>query len=258
MALADALPLLALAVAAGWIDAVVGGGGLVQIPALMLAFPGMPPAVALGTNKVASIAGTAAAAVSYARKTKLSWNFLLPAAGLATGAAALGALAASAVPAHVFRPATIALLVLIAVVVVLKPTLGQHQRPAGSVTRQISIAALAGCAIGFYDGVFGPGTGMFLIFTFTLFLGLDLVHASASAKIVNVGTNLGALIVFALQGQVLWLLGLGMAVCNIIGASIGARMALRRGTKFVRAILLLGVGAMTIRLALLQLGLLGQ
>ncbi|MEU7428117.1 TSUP family transporter [Streptomyces sp. NPDC040750] len=247
--------LIGVATAAGWVDAVVGGGGLILIPALLLAFPNLPPAVALGTNKLTAITGTSAAAVTFARRIKVPRSVALPAALLAIPAAGLGALSASSVPADWFRPIVMALLIGVAAFVAMKPSFGAVES-ADDITRRrrLQVISLAGCGIGFYDGVFGPGTGTFLILTFTGLLSLEFVQSAASAKIVNVGTNLGALCVFAWQGNVMWSLGAAMAVGNITGAALGARTALRRGSGFVRVVLLVAVSGMVVKLAFDQFG----
>lgn len=251
MSLEQLVVLLAAAAGAGWIDAVVGGGGLVQLPALMVA--GVPPVQAMATNKFASIFGTASAAVTYARTTKVDKQVALPAGALAVLSAGLGASAAAAISANVLRPVVMVILVSVAAFVTLRPSLGAIPHPhLRTRARIIATIGVTGVAIAFYDGIMGPGTGTFLIIAFTTILGLDFVHASATSKIINTGTNLGALVVFGLQGHVLWTLGLGMAVCNIAGAQVGARMALKRGTSFVRIVLVCVVLAMVTRLAWLQ------
>ncbi|MFI6685556.1 TSUP family transporter [Streptomyces sp. NPDC050485] len=251
----DVAGLMAVAGAAGWVDAVVGGGGLLLIPTLLLSFPNLSPAVALGTNKLTAITGTTVAAVTYARRTKLDRSVAVPAALLAVPAAGFGALSASQLPTTWFRPIVMALLIAVAAFVTLRPGFGATAG-ADSVTRRrrLLVIAVAGCGIGFYDGVFGPGTGTFLILTFTSLLSLEFVQSSALAKVVNVGTNFGALCVFAAQGQVMWMLGASMAVCNIVGATLGARTALRRGSGFVRVVLLIAVTAMVVKLGIDQFG----
>ncbi|WP_214323937.1 TSUP family transporter [Nonomuraea sediminis] len=248
MGVGDVVVLLVAAAGAGWVDAVVGGGGLLQLPALLVA--GVTPVEALGTAKVASIAGTSSAAITFARSTKVDRELAVPAGLLAVAGAGVGALAAGAVPAGVLRPAVMVALLAVAAFVTFRPALGAvphpHLRTRGRV---VAAVVVAGVGIAFYDGVMGPGTGTFLIIAFTTILGLDFVNASATAKIINSGTNLGALLVFAWQGHVLWALGLGMAVCNIAGAQVGARMALRKGSAFVRIVLLCVVVAMVARLA---------
>jgi len=244
------LPLLAVATAAGWVDAVVGGGGLILLPALMLGFPTLSPATAIGTNKLTAIAGTSSAALSYARRTKIDWRSTAPTAAIAAAFSGLGALTASSIPPGFFRPVTMLLLLLVLAFVVLRPSFGTvTEERAVTQLRRIAAMLLAGVMIGFYDGAFGPGTGTFLIIAGTALLNLDFVASSAMAKFVNVGTNLGALVVFAWGGQVLWQLGLTMAVGNVVGARLGARTALRRGAGFVRAVLVVAVVGMVTRLA---------
>ncbi|NRQ40171.1 TSUP family transporter [Nonomuraea sp. NN258] len=247
MPLEQVLVLLAAAACAGWVDAVVGGGGLLQLPAIMMI--GLPPVEAMATNKLSSVFGTASAAVAYARTTKVDRQVALPGVVLATLSAGLGAWAAAAISAEVLRPAVMVILLAVAAFVTLRPAMGAVPQPhLRTDARVVAAVATAGVGIAFYDGIMGPGTGTFLIIAFTTILGLDFVSASASAKIINIGTNLGALAVFTWQGHVHWGLGLGMAVCNVAGAQVGARMALKRGAAFVRIVLLVMVAAMVIRL----------
>ncbi|NJP92431.1 TSUP family transporter [Nonomuraea sp. FMUSA5-5] len=241
------LVLLVAAAGAGWVDAVVGGGGLLQLPALLIT--GMPTVEAMATNKFSSVFGTTSAAVAYARSTKVDRQVALPGAALAVLCAGLGAWAAASISAEVLRPAVMVVLLAVAAFVTLRPSMGAVPVPHLRTRPRVLAAVLAaGVVIAFYDGIMGPGTGTFLIIAFTTILGLDFVSASASAKIINIGTNVGALLVFGVQGHVNWALGLGMAVCNVAGAQLGARMALRRGAAFVRVVLLCVVVAMVIRL----------
>lgn len=241
--------LLAAAAMAGWVDAVVGGGGLLLLPALLVAAPGLPVATALGTNKLAAIFGTSTAAVTYARRTKVDWRVAGPAAGLAVFSAGVGAALAGAVPASAYRPVVLVVLVAVAVFVLARPRLGVVGVPAKRTPVRVAVViAVAGVGIALYDGLIGPGTGTFLVLAFTALVGADFVHGSAMAKVVNAGTNLGALVVFGVTGHVWWLLGAGMAVCNIAGAVLGARMALRRGSGFVRVVLLVVVVALVAKL----------
>ncbi|MEV0326723.1 TSUP family transporter [Micromonospora echinospora] len=241
--------LLTVAALAGWVDAVVGGGGLLLLPALLVAAPGVPVATALGTNKLAAIAGTSTAALTYARHTKIDWSVAGPSAGVAVVCAGVGAGLAGAVPAGAYRPVVLVVLVAVAVFVAVRPRLGVVALPERRTRwRVVAAVVVAGGGIALYDGLIGPGTGTFLVVAFTLLVGADFVHGSAMAKIVNAGTNLGALVVFGLAGHVWWWLGLAMAVCNIVGAAVGARMALRRGAGFVRVVLLVVVLALVARL----------
>jgi uncharacterized membrane protein YfcA len=244
------IALLCVAAAcAGWVDAVTGGGGLVQLPSLLIAMPGEPPATALGTNKLSSVIGTSAAAITYARRTRLDLRTALPMAMAAFVGAAGGALLASRLPAEAFRPIILVLLIAVWVYTALRPSMGLEERRRFSGRRHGVIAALAGLLIGFYDGLIGPGTGSFLLIVLVAGLGLSFLAASATAKVVNLGTNVAALIVFGLTGSVLWLLGLLMGVCNLAGAIIGARTAIAKGSGFVRGVFLVVVAVLIIRLA---------
>lgn len=248
----DPFVLVALCAAAGlagWVDAVSGGGGLLQLPALLIALPEASPVQALATNKLSSIMGTAAATVTYSRKAPPDVRTALPMAIAAFIGAALGATAASHIPAQAFRPVIVVMLVAVWLWTLLNPAMGRTQelRWHGH-RRHYVIATLAGLAIGFYDGLIGPGTGSFLLILLVAGLGYSFLNASSTAKVVNLGTNLAALIVFGLTGSVLWLLGLLMGVCNVLGAVIGARMAIRRGSEFVRIVFLGVVGVLILRL----------
>ncbi|WP_459800745.1 TSUP family transporter [Herbidospora sp. RD11066] len=233
--------------AAGWVDAVVGGGGLLQLPALLLA--GLTPVEALATNKSASVLGTASAAYTYARRTGVDRRIAIPAGVAATLSAAGGALLAALLDPAFLKPLIIVILVGVAAFVALRPSFGAVA-DFGRRTRAriVAVVLVAGGLIAFYDGLIGPGTGTFLIIAFTSIIGMDFVHASATAKIINMGTNIGAITVFALQGHVVWALGLAMGVANIAGAQLGARMALKRGAGFVRVVLLTVVSALVLRL----------
>ena len=242
--------LLCLAAAyAGWIDAVSGGGGLVQRPALLILLPGASPAQVLATNKLSSVFGTTAAATTYYRQARPDLRTALPMAGIALVGAALGALSASALPVEVFRPVVLVLLVVVATYVLRNPGAGQEQSLRWDGRRHHVAAGLGGLALGFYDGIFGPGTGAFLVFLLVSLLGYSFLQASAKARIVNVATNIGALIVFIPQGAPLWRLGLLMGLCNVAGGWLGAHTAIRRGSGFVRVVFLVVVAGLVLRLA---------
>ncbi|MDP2795278.1 MAG: TSUP family transporter [Sulfurisoma sp.] len=230
--------LLTAALLAGFVDAVAGGGGLIQVPALLTVLPAEAPATVLGTNKGSSIFGTANAAWRYARRITLPWEVALPAAGAAFVLSFCGAALVSLAPKELLRPLILLLLVAVFIYTVMKRDFGAVSRAptfSGSATRP---ALLAGAVLGFYDGFFGPGAGSFMIFAFVRFFGLDFLRASAAAKVVNFSTNLAALAWFAPAGHVLWQLALAMAVFNIVGAMAGSRLALRHGSGFVRWVFL--------------------
>lgn len=236
--------------AAGWVDAVTGGGGLVQLPSLLIAMPNGPPADALGTNKLSSIIGTSAAAATYLRNTRIDLRTALPMALAAFIGSGLGALLASRIPAASFRPVILVMLIGVWLWTWLKPAMGtvENLRWEGQ-RRHYGVAVVAGLGIGFYDGLIGPGTGSFLLIVLVAGLGLSFLKASATAKIVNVGTNIAALIIFGFTGSVIWLLGLLMGACNLIGAVVGARTAIAKGSEFVRRVFLIVVALLILRLA---------
>ncbi|KPL34383.1 hypothetical protein JI76_10320 [Streptomyces anulatus] len=248
------LVLLCLAAAAaGWIDAVVGGGGLLLLPALLLGLPSVPAAHVLGTNKAVAIVGTSGAAVTFLRKAPVRVGLAVRVGLMALAGSMTGAFFAAGISSEVLRPVIMVVLLGVAAFVLLRPSFGAPTEGDGTdrpVTRARIVTAivLVGGGIGFYDGLFGPGTGTFLVLALSAVLHLDLVTASATAKIVNVCTNAGALAMFAYQGTVLWQLAAVMALFNLAGGMIGARMALSRGSGFVRAVLLTVVFSLVAKL----------
>lgn len=241
--------LLLTALAAGWVDAITGGGGMVQVPMLLLNLPQSPAAVALGTNKVASVLGTATAAATYIRRIRPRLRTALPMAAAAFAAALLGARTAVELPRDVIEPIIIVALSVVWVFMLLRPSLGIEEQlrfPAGR--RHYVIAITAGALIGFYDGLIGPGTGSFLIIVLVAGLGYSFLNASVTAKIVNLGTNIAAIIIFGSADSIIWTLGLLMAAANVLGAFVGARTALKRGSQFVRIVFLVVVALLILRL----------
>ncbi|MBL1073784.1 TSUP family transporter [Nocardia sp. 2] len=249
MGFGDWAVLLTAATAAGWVDAVVGGGGLIVLPTLFVVLPGVAPATALGTNKIAAFSGTSAAVITFARKVPMKWKALLPAAGLAAVTSAAGSAAVSLIDRELFIPIVMVVLVGVAVFITLRPSIGVTMATHPPTRRKtILVIGLAAGLIGLYDGILGPGTGTFLIITFATLLGTEFVRAAAMAKVINCGSNLGSLIFLGATGHVLWTLGLAMAVANVAGSIVGSRMALAKGAGFVRVVLLVVVVAMVIRL----------
>ena len=234
MAEVDLILLLAAALFAGFVDAVAGGGGLIQVPTLLMALPAESPATVFGTNKLASIFGTGNAALRYARRIALPWGVALPAALAAFVFSFAGAAAVAWLPKEVVHPLVLGLLVLVMAYTVARPNFGVVSGGRLRPGRERRLALLAGAVLGFYDGFFGPGAGSFMIFAFVRFFRLDFLHASSAAKVVNFSTNAAALAYFVPSGHVLWVTGLAMAVFNIAGALLGARLALRHGSGFVR------------------------
>lgn len=241
--------LLIAAFLAGGIDAVVGGGGLIQIPALFTAFSGSSPALLFGTNKTASVIGTASAAWRYAKKVDIPWRTVLPVAISAFLFSFVGAVAVAWLPKESLRPVLLILLLFAAIYTLRQPDFGNSHQPLAQGLNSFVFALLSGAVIGFYDGFFGPGTGSFLIFLFIRIFGFDFLHASASAKLVNVATNLAALTYFIPNGFYLPALAFLMAVCNLTGAQLGVRLALRYGNGFIRSLFLVTVSLLIARFA---------
>ncbi|KHF76875.1 hypothetical protein PJ15_2580 [Acinetobacter sp. neg1] len=242
------LTLVFFAFCAGTIDAAVGGGGLIQIPALMGALPQTAPATLFGTNKLASIFGTGSAAFSFVRRVKLQWSLLGVIALFAFISSFIGAACVSLIPTHILRPIVLVMLIVIAIYTFAKKQFGQVHVDQQITPKLLVLAAMGSLAIGFYDGIFGPGTGSFFIFFFIRFLQVDFLHASALAKIGNLMTNLAALSFFIPTGHVLFELGLMMAVANIAGSLLGVRLALKYGSGFIRILFLILVSILICRL----------
>jgi uncharacterized membrane protein YfcA len=244
--------LVLIAVAAfmaGFVDAVVGGGGLIQIPALFTAFPAASPASLFGTNKIASIVGTASAALQYARRVSIPWRIALPGALAALIGAWCGARAVVWMPVELLRPLVLLLLIVVAAYTFTQKNFGTEGSKTAIGRRDILVTIAIALVVGFYDGFFGPGTGSFFIFLLVRFVALDFLHASATAKVLNVATNFAALSFFVSSVDLLWQVGLVMAVCNLGGALIGSRLALRHGAGFVRRIFLLVVVVLIVKMA---------
>lgn len=244
MPIADYLILCFAAGLAGLIDAVVGGGGLIQIPALFSVLPSVNAASLLGTNKLAGVWGTAAAAVNYARRISVTWSTAAPAAVAAFFWAFVGAYTVTLLPSEFLRKLLPFILIAVAAYTLMRKDFGQVHAPLHSGLKEKFSAAVAGSCIGFYDGFFGPGTGSFLVFLFVRFFGFDFLAASASAKVVNVACNLAALLWFGYSGHLIWQVGLMMAVCNVAGSLIGTRLAVKHGASFVRKVFLVVVGVL--------------
>jgi uncharacterized membrane protein YfcA len=230
--------LSGFAFSAGLIDAAVGGGGLIQIPALFNVLPGSAAPMLLGTNKFAGACGTAFAARSYVGRISIPWSLVVPAAIAAFAMSFIGAAAVAHVPSAIMRPIVLVLLVLMAAYTLAKKNFGTEQGDVVLTTGRRLLAVVVGGAIGFYDGLFGPGTGSFLIFLFIKCFRLDFVRASACSKVVNLATNAAALMYFVPSGNVLYAFALPMAASNVLGAFVGTQVAIRRGAGFVRLLFL--------------------
>jgi len=241
------ISLIILSFIAGFIDAVVGGGGLIQIPALLISLPKTPLPTIFGTNKIAALAGTSISALQYSKRIKFNYKLLITISICAGLASFLGAKVVSYINVNTLKPVILVVLIVIAIYTFLKKDLGSIQTKNLSFDKQLIYGSLIGLIVGFYDGFFGPGTGSFFVLGFVVILGFEFVHASAYSKVINCMTNFSALIVFIRQGNYLLELAIIMSVCNITGNLIGTRLALKKGNTFVRTIFLLIVTLMIFR-----------
>ncbi|MBX7442613.1 MULTISPECIES: TSUP family transporter [unclassified Arthrobacter] len=233
--------------AAGWVDAVVGGGGLIQLPALLLV-PGIAPVQALATNKMGSIFGTATSAATYYRRVGPDLRTAVPMAVIALAGSFGGASLAAILPAGVFKPIIVVALVAVALFTALRPSVGELTELRHDGHKHYVVACLIGAVIGFYDGLIGPGTGSFLVIALVSAMGYAFLEASAKAKIVNMATNAGALMFFLPHGSILWGIGLLLGGANMAGGYLGARTAVKQGSKFVRVVFLVVVAALIVKL----------
>lgn len=234
-------------VLAGFVDAIVGGGGLILVPALFAVFPTTHPATLFGINKSASVWGTAFAARQFGRRVDMQWSALLPAALAGFIGAFVGAWAVTVVPSGFLRKLLPVVLLAVLVYTLAKKDLGREHTPHLSGRVEALAASAIGLVLGFYDGFFGPGTGSFFVFLFVRVLGYDFLNASASAKLLNTATNLAALVLFALKGHVWWHYAAALAVANVAGSLMGTHLALKHGASFVRVVFILVVSALILK-----------
>ncbi|WP_435771886.1 TSUP family transporter [Nocardioides sp. SYSU DS0651] len=236
------------ALTAGFVDAVVGGGGLIQLPALLLGMPNASPVQVLATNKIASVCGTTASSATYYRRIRPDPRTFGPLMLLALAGAFTGALAASQIPREAFEPIVLVALVVVGAYVVLRPRLGEETVLRFSGHRHLAAAMGVGFVIGVYDGILGPGTGSFFVFALVGLMGYDFLQASAKARLANLATNVGALLLFIPTGAVVWEVGLVMGAFNLLGGYVGARTAVARGSRFVRVFFIVVVAAFVVRI----------
>ncbi|HEY4193556.1 MAG TPA: TSUP family transporter [Mesorhizobium sp.] len=242
---AQVILMLALAgFVAGFVDSIAGGGGLITVPALLLA--GLPPVASLGTNKLQGLFGSGSATLAYASKGHVDLRRQLPSALMAAGGGALGALAATVLPGDILSAALPVILVAIALYFAIKPNMGDVDR-----VRRLSpflFGLLVVPAIGFYDGVFGPGAGSFYMLAFVSLAGYGVLKATANTKLLNFASNLGGFIIFASVGVISWKIGLMMGVAQFLGARTGASLAIQSGAKIIKPLLVIVCVALAIKL----------
>jgi uncharacterized membrane protein YfcA len=243
--------LCGFAFIAGLIDAVAGGGGLIQVPALFAVFPSAPPPLLLGTNKFSALAGTTLATVRYRMSVPIPWRALLPAAAVVGVGALVGAKTVSLVDPTILRPMLVILLVVIAAYVLLRPNFGEG---AAQPKKLGGLFFVTVAIFGFYDGFFGPGAGSVLMFVLVRFFGHDFLRAAMTTKVLNWTSNFSALVIFAISGNVLYAAAIPMAVFNTAGGFIGAHLAVQRGRKFIRGMFLLVVSLLLAKLIGDELG----
>ena len=250
ISIATGIFLLAASFFAGFVDSIAGGGGLIQLPALLIGLPKSETAEVLGTNKLSAVFGTTTAAALYRKQIKPDPKVLIAMGVPAFLCTAGGAVLASKIPTSSMRPMVLVLLIVVAIYTWFKPDLGKFENLRHHSKRRVQIAAIAGAVIGFYDGIFGPGTGSFLMLILVASLGYAFITASAIAKVVNVATNVGAILVFGIHGAVIWQIGIIMGVANISGAIIGSRLAIKGGSTLVRKVFLIVTVALIIKVGI--------
>jgi len=226
---------------AGFVDAIVGGGGLIQTPVAMILLPNLAVSSVIGSLKIPSFSGTALAARQYLKKVEMNWKLLSIMAAVAFVSAFLGSQLLTKVHNDFMKPLLLVVLTLIAIYTFAKKDFGNHQAKEHTPKRQLLLAVIISVCIGFYDGFIGPGTGSFFVLAFVTVLGFDFLHASANAKMVNLATNFGSICLFVLKGKIIWAIAIPMAVCNAIGGWVGAKLAIKKGNGFIRIFFLIVV-----------------
>ena len=229
---------------AGFVDSIVGGGGLILLPTLFAVYPNAAPATLFGSNKSASIWGTAFATWQYSRRVSLNWPVMLPAAALTMVSAFFGAWLVTLISADFLRRLLPAVLLLVLGYTLMRKDMGRHHAPRFEGRTERWAACTVGATIGFYDGFFGPGTGSFFVFLLVRWLGYDFLNASVAAKLLNLASNIAALTLFTMKGHVWWHMALPMALANVAGSLLGTRMALQHGAGFVRGMFIVVVSAL--------------
>ncbi|OLY93068.1 hypothetical protein SAMN05444008_104177 [Cnuella takakiae] len=233
--------LCVAAFCAGFVDAIVGGGGLIQTPAALVILPGLPVVNVIGSLKIPAFSGTGIATAQYLRKVAVQWKLILLVCTLAFCASFAGSQVLTLVPNDFMKPVLLVVLSLVAVYTYTKKSFGQAQQKSLAPGKEMLVAAISAISIGFYDGFIGPGTGSFLVLAFVGLLHFDFLKASAHAKLVNLSTNLGSIFLFLLKGKIIWAIALPMACANALGGFVGARLAIAKGNGFIRIFFLLVV-----------------
>ena len=239
--------LCTAAFAAGFIDAIVGGGGLIQTPVGLIMLPNISVSTVIGTLKIPAFSGTSFAAYQYLKKVEMNWKILILMMLLAFPSAFLGSTLLTYVSNDFMKPLLLVVLSLLVIYTYAKKNFGQHIDKSHSARTQILYGVLISFIVGFYDGFIGPGTGSFLVLAFISLMGFDFLHASANAKMVNLSTNFGSICLFALKGKIIWAIAIPMAICNAFGGWLGAKLAINKGNSFIRMFFLIVIIGTLIR-----------
>ncbi len=240
----EVVALCAFAFLAGLVDAVAGGGGLIQVPALFAVFPSLPPSILLGTNKFSSITGTTIATLRYSWSVPIQWRSVLPAAGIAGLGAVAGAKTVTLIDPVVLRPLLLLMLGGMAIYTLTRPKFGQNPEMVAPLRQGGGTFYMVTAGFGFYDGFFGPGAGSVMMFVLVRLFGHDFLSAAATTKVLNFATNFGALVLFMMTGNVFYAVALPMAVFNVAGGFLGAHFAIRQGNRFIRTVFLIVVAVL--------------
>ncbi|MCG2610532.1 TSUP family transporter [Flavobacterium sp. SM15] len=232
---------------AGFVDAIVGGGGLIQTPVALILLPNYSVASIIGSLKIPAFSGTSFAAFQYLKKVQMNWKLLGIMSVIAFASSFIGSSVLIKVSNDFMKPLLLVVLTFLAIYTFMKKNFGQHQEKELSLKTQILYAIVISMAVGFYDGFIGPGTGSFLVVAFVSVLGFDFLHASANAKMVNLATNFGSICLFVLKGKIIWAMALPMALCNALGGFLGAKLAIKKGNGFIRGFFLIVVIGTLIR-----------
>lgn len=237
------------AFAAGFVDAIVGGGGLIQTPAALVLLRNYPVVNIIGCTKIPSFSGTLFAAIQYLKKVKLNYTLTVVMCTIAFFSSFAGSELLSVVSNSFMKPVLLIVLIVVAIYTYTKKDFGQHEAKDHPFAKELWFSIGISLIIGFYDGFIGPGAGSFLILAFISLLGYDFLHSSAQAKLVNLATNLGSIVLFTIKGKIIWLVALPMAACNAFGGMLGARMAIMKGNRFIRIFFLVIVIGTLLRFA---------
>lgn len=232
------LSLCAVAFCAGFVDAIAGGGGLIQTPLGLAFLPNLPVSSVIGTLKVPAFSGTALAVGQYLKKSKINWMYLLVLALIASGSAFLGSYTLTVVNNDFMKPLLLIILLILWVFTYFRKDFTRKSLLSISTKKQWIYGVFIAIIVGFYDGFIGPATGTFFIMGFIFLVGFDFYHASSHAKMINLATNFGSICLFIIKGQIIWSIALPMAVCNGLGGYLGAKMAILKGQVWVRYIFL--------------------